>query len=111
MRLFRVSFQNQGKVYEIYAKRVYQGELYGFIEVSGLSFEETSTVLVDPAVERLRSEFKGVERTLIPIHAVIRVDEVEKAGPARVLDLSENGKVTPFPGAAYPPRIDPKPQT
>lgn len=111
MRLFRVSFQNQGKVYEIYAKRVYQGELYGFIEVSGLSFEETSTVLVDPAVERLRSEFKGVERTLIPIHAVIRVDEVEKAGPARVLDLGDNGKVTPFPGAAYPTRVDPKPQT
>jgi hypothetical protein len=110
MRLFRISFHNQGKVYEIYAKRVYQGDLYGFIEVSGLSFEETSAVLVDPAVERLRSEFKGVERTLIPIHAVIRVDEVEKEGPARVLEVSEVGKVTPFPGPAYPPRIDPKPQ-
>lgn len=111
MRLFRISFHNQGKVYEIYAKRVYQGELWGFIEISGLSFEETSTVLVDPAVERLRSEFKGVERTLIPIQAVIRVDEVEKEGPARVLDLGEGGKVTPFPGTTYPPRIDPKPQT
>jgi hypothetical protein len=110
MRLFRISFHNQGKVYEIYAKRVYQGDLFGFIEVSGLSFEETSAVLVDPSVERLRLEFKGVERTLIPIHAVIRVDEVEKAGPARVLESSEDSKVTPFPGPTYPPRIDPNPR-
>lgn len=110
MRLFRISFHNQGKVYEIYAKRVFQGDLYGFIEVSGLTFEETSAVLVDPAVERLRSEFKGVERTLIPVHSVIRVDEVEKEGPARVLEVGEGGKVTPFPVPAYPPRVDPKPQ-
>lgn len=109
MRLFRISFHDKDKVYEIYAKRVHQSDLYGFIEVSGLSFQESSAVLVDPAVERLRSEFKGVERTLIPIHAVIRVDEVEKEGPARVLETGESGKVTPFPGAAYPPRIDPKP--
>jgi hypothetical protein len=110
MRVFRVTFHNQGKVYEIYAARVNQGDLYGFIEVGGLLFEETSTVLVDPAVERLKSEFKGVERTLVPIHSVIRVDQVEKEGPARIHETGSDSNVTPFPGPIYPPRIEPKPQ-
>jgi hypothetical protein len=111
MRLYRVVFHHQGKVYEIYAKRVSQGELYGFVEVGGLSFEETSAVLVDPAVERLKSEFKGVERTMLPIHAVIRIDEVEKEGPARVHDVGTSSNVTPFPAAILPPRVDPSPRT
>ncbi len=110
MRVFRITFHNQGKVYEIYAERVNQTDLYGFIEVGGLLFEETSAVLVDPAVERLKSEFKGVERTLIPIHSVIRVDQVEKEGPARVLETGNGSNVTPFPGPLYPPRAEPKPQ-
>ncbi len=109
MRVYRIAFHNQGKVYEIYASRVSQGDLYGFVEVADLLFEESSAVLVDPAVERLKSEFKGVARSLIPIHSVIRVDEVEREGPARVLEGS-GSNVTPFPGPLYPPRTEPKPQ-
>ncbi len=36
MRVFRVAFVNQGKVYEIYARRVRQGEFYGFVEAADL---------------------------------------------------------------------------
>ena len=79
--------------------------------MGGLLFEETSTVLVDPAVERLKSEFKGVELTLIPIHSVIRVDQVEKEGPARVHDTEQGSNITPFPGPLFPPRVEPKPQS
>ena len=111
MRVFRITFHNQGKIYEIYAARVNQGDLYGFIEVGGLLFEETSTVLVDPAVERLKSGFKGVELTLIPIHSVIRVDQVEKEGPARVHETEQGSNITPFPGPLFPPRVEPKPQS
>ena len=31
--IYRVLFINQGKLYELYARSIYQGELYGFIEV------------------------------------------------------------------------------
>lgn len=108
MRVFRICFHNQGKVYEIYAERVQQGDLYGFIEVSGLRFEETSPVLVDPSTERLKAEFKGVNRTLVPIHAVIRIDEVAKEGPVKIHDAGEKSNVTAFPAAFYPPRSDPE---
>ena len=106
MRVFRINFLNQGKVYEVYAKRVQQGELYGFVELQELLFEDSSSVLVDPSAERLRSEFKGVSRTIIPIHAVIRIDEVEKEGQGKIHDLGDNSNVTMFPTALYTPGRD-----
>jgi hypothetical protein len=32
---------------------------------------------VDPSEERLRHEFEGVQRFHVPLHSVIRIDEVE----------------------------------
>lgn len=102
MRVFRVTFLNQGKVYEIYAKRVQQGELYGFVEVEELVFQQVSAVLVDPSEERLKNEFQGVSRSLIPIHAIIRIDEVEKQGQSKIVDLGEKSNVAVFPTQMYP---------
>jgi hypothetical protein len=106
MRVFRISFLNQGKVYEIYAKQVQQGELYGFVEVHGLLFEDSSKVLVDPSTERLKTEFKGVDRTMIPIHAVIRIDEVEKEGQGKIHEIGDKSNITPFPSPLYTPHPD-----
>lgn len=101
--LYRVIFVNQGKVFEFYAKNVFQGGLHGFVEVEGLVFGETSTLVVDPSEERLKAEFSGVERTYIPMHAVIRIDQVAKRGTAKISKLGEKGdKVMPFPGTFLP---------
>jgi hypothetical protein len=97
MRIFKIIFLNQGKVYEIYAKTVQQGELFGFIEIEDLIFEQTSTLVVDPSVEKLKEEFAGVYRTRIPIHAIIRIDEVEKHGPGKITELDSHSNITPFP--------------
>ena len=75
--IYRVLFVNQGKLYELYARSIYQGELFGFIEVEELIFGERSSLLVNPAEERLQNEFSGVQRTFIPLHYVVRIDEVE----------------------------------
>ena len=100
-RIFKVVFFNQGQVYEIYARKVGQGDLLGFVEVEELVFGELSQMLVDPAEERLKSEFSGVKRTYIPMHAVIRIDEVEKQGIGKISDAS--GKVMPFPVPTFNP--------
>ena len=39
MHIFKIVFINQGKVYEIYAKTIRQGDLYGFVEIEDLIFE------------------------------------------------------------------------
>ncbi len=103
-RLYKVIFHNEGKLYEIYAKEVAQAEMYGFVAVGGILFGEKSAVVVDPSEERLKGEFGNVKRTYIPMHAIVRIDEVEKPGSAKITAIEDQGgKVTPFPGAAWPP--------
>ena len=95
---YRISFHSQGKVYEIFAKEVMQGALLGFVEVEGILFGEKTSLVVDPSEEHLKAEFAGVSRTFIPMHAVIRIDVVEKTGPGKITDAGGRGdKVTPFP--------------
>lgn len=100
-QLFRIVFVNQGKVYEIYARKVGQGEMLGFVAVEGPVFGARTSVVVDPSEERLRDEFAGVKRFHVPMHSVIRVDEVEKQGPARIVAIEQGASVTPFPMPDY----------
>ncbi len=93
--IYRIIFNNQGKIYELYAREVGQSAMPMFIEVGALIFSERSDILIDPSTEKLRSEFAGVERIFIPMHAVIRIDQVVEEGSNKI--LSEGGNVTPFP--------------
>ncbi len=104
--IFRIVFINQGKVYEIYARKVSHGGLLGFLEVEELVFGERSSVVVDPAEERIQAEFAGVKRSYLPLHAVIRVDEVRKQGVSKISVL-EGGNITQFPVTLYPAGNDP----
>ena len=104
MRIFRVTFHNQGKVYQLFAEMVAQAELFGFVEIRGLIFGEGTTVVIDPSEEKLKEEFSGVSRTLVPLQAVIRVDEVEKRGTSKIFELDANANVTPFPSPPHTPK-------
>ncbi|MBU2712273.1 DUF1820 family protein [Zooshikella sp. WH53] len=102
--IFRVTFLNQGKVYEVYVKQIFQSDLYGFVEIEEFIFGERSQLVVDPSEEKLKSEFAEVKRSFIPITSVIRIDEVEKEGVGKICDI-KGDKVTPFP---FPPGTPPK---
>jgi len=95
--VFRVVFYNQNQVYEVYARNIYQSEMYGFIEVEEFIFGERTQLVVDPGEEKLKGEFSGVKRSYIPMHSVVRIDEVEKEGPVKVSELKSGDKVTKFP--------------
>ena len=101
-RLYKVMFMNQGKVYEVYARSVSHGGLFGFVEVEELVFGERSRVVVDPTEERIKSEFAGVKRSYLPMHSILRIDEVEKEGTAKISD-AEGGNVAQFPMPVYTP--------
>lgn len=103
-RIYRVVFFSQGQVYEMYARQVSQGNLYGFVEIEDLVFGERSQVVVDPGEERLKKEFEGVKRFHLPMHTVLRIDEVEKEGVARISDGGKSeGNVATFPMPVYTP--------
>jgi len=99
--IFKVLFVNQGKVYEIYARKVGHGGLFGFIEVEELVFGERSSVVLDPGEERIKSEFAGVKRTYLPLHSVLRIDEVKKQGVSKISALEGDSNVAQFPVPLY----------
>lgn len=108
-QLYKVVFHNEGKVYEIYAREVHPGSLYGFVEVAGIVFGEKSAVVVDPSEEKLKAEFDGVRRTHIPMHAIVRIDEVDRQGTARITGDDKGGKIARFPTPIYTPGKTPEP--
>ena len=99
--LFRVVFMSQGQVYEIYAREVGHGAMFGFIEVEQLVFGERSSLVVDPSEEKIKSEFENVKRTYLPMHSIIRIDEVDKQGTSKISKLE--GNVAQFPMPIYTP--------
>jgi len=101
--IFKIMFVNQGKVYEIYARKVSQGRLFGFIEVEELVFGERTTVVVDPGEERIKNEFTGVKCTMLPMHSILRIDEVKKQGVSKISAFEGGGNVSQFPMGMYSP--------
>lgn len=102
--IYKVIFLNQGQVYELYAKQIRQSDLWGFLEIEEFVFGERTQVLIDPSEERLRTQFEGVLRSLVPLHAIIRIDAVERLGTARISEAKGGGNVTPFPMPPLPDR-------
>ncbi|MDT8405020.1 DUF1820 family protein [Sulfuriflexus sp.] len=99
--LFKIIFVNQSRVYEVYARQVQQSSLFGFIEIEEFVFGDNSTLVIDPGEERLRDEFGVVKRSYIPMHAVVRIDEVEKRGTAKIVAFEGKAEdVYRFPASA-----------
>jgi|SRR3974377_1929406 hypothetical protein len=103
--IFKIIFVNQGKVYEVYARKVSHGTLFGFVEVEELVFGTRSSVVLDPGEERIKGEFEGVKRCFLPLQAIIRIDEVRKQGVSKILELEGGANVTPFPSPLLTPTV------
>ena len=46
--IFKIIFHNQGKIYEIFAREVYESDMMGFVTIEELTFNGRSSVVVDP---------------------------------------------------------------
>ena len=106
--IYRIIFNSQGNVYELYAREVTQGAMFAFVEIGDISFGERSKLVLDPSDEKLKAEFSGVKRTYIPLHAVVRIDQVEKEGRAKVRPGgdAESGNIAAFPVPMKPPAVE-----
>ena len=82
--IYRITFVNQGEVYEVFARQVNQGGLLGFVEIEELIFGERTKIVIDSSEERIKTEF----------------DEVDKAGRGRI--VASGDKVADFPMTYVP---------
>ena len=103
--MYKVIFHNRGKIYELHASGVSQGSMYAFVEIEGIVFGEHTELVVDPTEEKLKDEFAGVKRTFVPMHSIIRIDEVSKQGTNKIVESDSGGNITPFP-VTMPPKSD-----
>ncbi len=114
--IYKIQFHCRGQLYELYAHEVSQSSMYAFIEVADIIFGERSKLLIDPSEERLKTEFNQVNRTYIPLHSVVRIDEVESGGINKIIDkpASEpagtasrgDSNITAFPMPPLQPKND-----
>lgn len=95
--IYRITFLSNGKSIELFAGEVTTSALWGFVEVSGLMFDTTEGLVIDPTEERLREEFAGTKRLHLPMHSVVRVEEVERRGVCRIRDAATGDKIVPLP--------------
>ena len=101
--LYKVTFLNAGRIYELYARRVAAGALWGFTEVAELVFDVHAGIVVDPTEERLRDEFGNTRVLHLPMQSIVRIEEVEKKGQSAIRDAATGeAVVTPFPMPAKP---------
>jgi hypothetical protein len=101
--LYKITFLNHNKVYELYARRVAASSLWGFTEVGELVFDVHDGLVIDPTEERLRDEFGATQVLHLPMQSIVRIEEVERKGQSAIRDATTGEKVvTPFPLPAKP---------
>jgi len=93
--VYKIKFIQLGEIYEVFARHIYQSEMYGFIEVEEYIFNREKQLVVDPTSEKLKNEFLNVERSYIPLNSIVRIDEVDELGEAKITE--NKGQVSPFP--------------
>ena len=71
--LYKVTFLNHGKVYELYARHIAGSSLWGFTEVGELVFDVHEGLVVDPTEESLRDEFGDTRKLHLPMQSIVRV--------------------------------------
>ena len=102
--IYKVIFYNQGEIYEIYARDIYQSDMYGFIEVEQFVFADSNKLIVNPGEERLKNEFAEVKRSFVPLQAIVRIDEVEREGQGKIKEAKFGDNVANFPAGHRAPK-------
>lgn len=95
--LYKIIFLNQSKVYELYARDVFSSDIYGFIYVSDLVFDQNKTIVIDPAEDKLRDEFENVNVLHLPMQSVIRIEEVKKKMSCKIREIKKGDNISHFP--------------
>ena len=94
--VYRVHFQTENRSYSLLTRSVRESELFGFIEISEIIFEDINRLIISPEDEALRKEFAKVESISIPHQYLRRIDRLSDSDDVGVsyLKIAENKKKT-----------------
>lgn len=90
-KLYKVQFIDEKKeVKIIHANHVNPSSFLGLIEISDIIFIDSSDILINPDDEKIRKEFKNVEKTFLPIGTILRIDEIILESETPIIKLYKN---------------------
>ncbi len=93
--IYRVSFYHEKRAIELYVRSVSQSSILGFIKLEDIIFSEQSSLVIVPKEEALKKEFEKTKRTFIPLHSIIRIDEMKGGSStqakSRLVSLKKDG--------------------
>ena len=96
LNIYKIIFFQVGEVYEIYAKNIYQSNFYAFLEIDGYIFDTKNNLVVDTSEEKLKAEFLNVQKTLLPINSIVRIDVVNEIGKSKI-SKADSKNLAQFP--------------
>ena len=73
-KIYRVQFKTGNHSYSLLARSVGESELFGFIEIADLIFEDKQRIIISPEDEALRKEFAKANFICIPHQYILRID-------------------------------------
>ena len=86
--LYKICFQSaEAEKLELYAEAVVTADIFGFVEVSGIVFIDSSELIITPEDDKVRKIFKNTVRTLIPLASIVRIDEIQMSTNTPVIRL------------------------
>ncbi len=91
-------------MYELYARDVFSSDIYGFIYVAELVFDQNQTIVIDPAEEKIRDEFENVNVLHLPMQSVIRIEEVKKKKSCKIREIKNGENISQFPPISNRPK-------
>lgn len=83
-KLFKIIFMDEDKTIQtIHASELNPSSFLGLVEISDIVFIDQSELIISPDDGNLKSKFKNVERSYLPLNSIVRIDEVmiEKETP------------------------------
>ncbi|MGV8268565.1 DUF1820 family protein, partial [Pseudomonas aeruginosa] len=73
------------------------GDVWGFLETEEFGCGERTQLVAAPSEEKTKAQCEGVLRSFVPMHAIVRIDEVERLGTPKISEAKVAGNVRPFP--------------
>ena len=90
-KVYKIQMLHHNKVIDLFARYIYQSEIFGFVEIEDFVFEEPEDqLLINPSLEALKKEFSGVKRSFVPMQNILRIDEVVEVGESKIADLPDD---------------------
>ncbi|MBI3992395.1 MAG: DUF1820 family protein [Candidatus Lambdaproteobacteria bacterium] len=97
---YKVTFSSENELYQVCARNVSTSDLLGLIEIGDFIFPQNKLVY-NPGEERIRREFEGIQRTWIPYHAIVRIDEISDSRESEIkivpLEAVRESRLKPTP--------------